>query len=155
MSIIQLKYQWIQESDYTKTRLDSPLLQQNVKKVIGCLRYLLHTRPDIAFSVGVDSRFMERPTVMHSKAVKQILRCLKGTIEKKTRPRRERSSSRYYIKRDLPMVLPRKSPNLPSIIAVRHRPLCNDSTRVWRARYNPRAGGAQRENFFNQAQNSL
>jgi hypothetical protein len=50
------------------------------RRVIGCLRYLLHTRPDLSYAVGVVSRFMERPTVMHFKAVKQILRYLKGTI---------------------------------------------------------------------------
>ena len=50
------------------------------RKMIGCLRYLLHSRPDLAYSVGVASRFMERPTVMHAKAVKQILRYLRGTI---------------------------------------------------------------------------
>jgi len=48
--------------------------------VIRCLRYLLHTRPDLAFSVGMASRFMERPTVMHQNAVKQILRYLQGTL---------------------------------------------------------------------------
>jgi len=53
----------------------------NYRRIIGCLRYLLHTRPDLAFSVGVASRFMEKPTVMHLKAVKQILRYLKGTID--------------------------------------------------------------------------
>jgi len=50
------------------------------RKMIGCLRYLLHSRPDLAYSVGVASRFMERPTVMHAKAIKQILRYLRGTI---------------------------------------------------------------------------
>ena len=50
------------------------------RRVIGCLRYLLHTRPYLSFAVGVASRFMEKPTVMHYKAVKQILRYLKGTI---------------------------------------------------------------------------
>jgi hypothetical protein len=50
------------------------------RKVIGCLRYLLHTRPDLSYSVGVASRFMEKPTIMHTKAVKQIMRYLKGTI---------------------------------------------------------------------------
>jgi hypothetical protein len=40
------------------------------RRIIGCLRYLLHTRPDLAFSVGMSSRFMERPTVMHLNAVK-------------------------------------------------------------------------------------
>lgn len=51
------------------------------RRIIGCLRYLIHTRPDLAFSVGVVSRYMEKPTVMHMKAVKQILRYLKGTID--------------------------------------------------------------------------
>ena len=50
------------------------------RRIVGCLRYLLHTRPDLAFSVGVASRYMEKPTVMHMKAVKQIMRYLKGTI---------------------------------------------------------------------------
>ena len=49
--------------------------------MVGCLRYLLHTRPDLAYSVGVASIFMEKPTVLHLKAVKQILRYLKGTTE--------------------------------------------------------------------------
>ena len=48
--------------------------------MIGCLRYLFHTRPDLAYSVGVASRFMEKPTVLHLKVVKQIFRYLKGTI---------------------------------------------------------------------------
>jgi len=50
------------------------------RKVIGCLRYLLHTRPDLSFSVGMASRFMEKPTLMHQRAVKQILRYLKGIV---------------------------------------------------------------------------
>jgi hypothetical protein len=51
------------------------------RKIIGCLRYLLHTRPDLSYSVGVASRFMEKPTVMRTKAVKQIMRYLHGTID--------------------------------------------------------------------------
>jgi hypothetical protein len=50
------------------------------RRIIGCLRYLLHTRPDLAFSVGMASRFMEKPTVMHQNVVKQILRYLHGTL---------------------------------------------------------------------------
>lgn len=51
------------------------------RRIIGSLRYLLHTRPDLSYAVGVASRFMERPTVMHFKAVKQILRYIKGTMD--------------------------------------------------------------------------
>jgi len=51
------------------------------RKMIGCLRYLLHTRPDLSYSVGLASRFMEKPTVIHAGAVKQIMRYLKGTTE--------------------------------------------------------------------------
>ena len=46
---------------------------------IGCLRYLMHTRPDMAFSVGILSKFMHSPRESHGKALKQVLRYLKGT----------------------------------------------------------------------------
>ena len=58
-----------------------PVDATEYRKMVGCLRYLLHTRPDLAFFVGMVSRFMKRPTVMHLKAIKQILRYLKGTVE--------------------------------------------------------------------------
>lgn len=51
------------------------------KSMVGGLRYLVHTRPDIAYAVGIVSRFMERPTVMHLNAVKRIIRYVKGTLE--------------------------------------------------------------------------
>ena len=44
------------------------------------MRYLCNTRPDLAFSVGIASRFMERPKVSHLAAVKRILRYVKGTL---------------------------------------------------------------------------
>lgn len=50
------------------------------KSMVGGLRYLVHTRPDIAYAVGVVSRYMERPTTMHQDAVKRILRYIKGTL---------------------------------------------------------------------------
>ena len=50
------------------------------RRIVGCLRYLLHTRLDLAFSVGIASRFMERPTVLHQNAIKQILRYVQGTL---------------------------------------------------------------------------
>ncbi|XP_042756658.2 retrovirus-related Pol polyprotein from transposon TNT 1-94 [Lactuca sativa] len=50
------------------------------RSIVGCLRYLTHTRPDITFAVGVVSRFMEKPTIKHLQAVKGILRYVKGTL---------------------------------------------------------------------------
>ncbi|WVZ89972.1 LOW QUALITY PROTEIN: hypothetical protein U9M48_036317 [Paspalum notatum var. saurae] len=45
------------------------------------LRYLVHTRPDLAFSVGYVSRFMRRPTTEHRRAVKRIIRYVAGTLD--------------------------------------------------------------------------
>jgi hypothetical protein len=50
------------------------------RSIIGSLRYLVNTRPDIAFAVGIVSRFMEDPRARHWAAVKQILRYLAGTV---------------------------------------------------------------------------
>ena len=50
------------------------------RSVIGSLRYLVNTRSDIAYSVGVMSTYMEAPTTSHLTAVKQILRYVKGTL---------------------------------------------------------------------------
>jgi hypothetical protein len=47
-----------------------PMDATEYRKMVGCLRYLLHTRPDLAYSVGMANRFMKRPTVMHLKAIK-------------------------------------------------------------------------------------
>lgn len=50
------------------------------RRRIGCLRYLLHTRPDLAFSVGLLSRYMHSPRESHGNALKQVLRYLRGTF---------------------------------------------------------------------------
>lgn len=49
------------------------------RSIIGELRYLVHTRPDIAYSVGVLSRYMEKPMMLHYNALKRVLRYVKGT----------------------------------------------------------------------------
>jgi hypothetical protein len=51
------------------------------RRIIGCLRYLLHTRHDLSFLVPMASKFMEKSTVMHTKAVKQILRYLQRIVD--------------------------------------------------------------------------
>nr|GEW95939.1 zinc finger, CCHC-type [Tanacetum cinerariifolium] len=50
------------------------------RSLIGCLRYLLHTRPDLSYSVGLLSRFMQEPREQHMKAIRQVLRYIKGTL---------------------------------------------------------------------------
>lgn len=50
------------------------------RSIVGSLRYLIHTRPDLAHPVGIVSRFMEAPTSEHLAAVKHILRYVKGTL---------------------------------------------------------------------------
>lgn len=58
----------------------NPVNATEYKSTVGGLRYLVHTRPDIAYAVGVVSRFMDRPTVLHQGAVKRILRYVQGTL---------------------------------------------------------------------------
>lgn len=48
--------------------------------IVGSLRYLVNSRPDLAYSVGYVSRFMEKPTTEHLAAVKRVLRYVGGTI---------------------------------------------------------------------------
>ncbi|GJY94605.1 uncharacterized mitochondrial protein-like protein [Tanacetum coccineum] len=49
------------------------------RKMVGCLSYLLHTRPDLTYSVSVVSRYMKSLRESHALAMKQILRYLKVT----------------------------------------------------------------------------
>lgn len=49
------------------------------RSLIGNLRYLTSTRPDLMLSVGIATRFMEDPSYTHWKALKRILRYIRGT----------------------------------------------------------------------------
>ncbi|XP_066324269.1 uncharacterized mitochondrial protein AtMg00810-like [Miscanthus floridulus] len=51
------------------------------QSIIGGLRYLTHTRPNIAFMVGYVSRFMEDLREDHWSAVKRLLRYVKGMLD--------------------------------------------------------------------------
>jgi hypothetical protein len=48
--------------------------------IIGCLRYLVQTRPDITFVIGYISHFMECPSTEHLNAVKCVLHYIVGMI---------------------------------------------------------------------------
>lgn len=52
---------------------------QSKDGIFGSLRYLTSTRPDIAFGVGLVSRYMKTPSQVHLQAAKRILRYIKGT----------------------------------------------------------------------------
>ena len=64
----------------TKTTEEQCIDATEYPRLIGCLRYLIHTRPDLAFSVGLLSRYMHEPKTSHGSALKQVLRYLKGTL---------------------------------------------------------------------------
>ena len=51
------------------------------RSMIGCLLYLIASRPDIAFSVGVCFRFQSNPKVSHLNAVKSIIKYVNGTCD--------------------------------------------------------------------------
>ena len=48
--------------------------------MVGNLRYLICTKPDLSLSVGIISRFMEEPIYSHWKALKRVLRYIQGTV---------------------------------------------------------------------------
>ena len=51
------------------------------KHIVGSLRYLCNSRPDIAYAVGIISRFMSEPRVSHLLTTKRVMRYIKGTLE--------------------------------------------------------------------------
>ncbi|KAD3641543.1 hypothetical protein E3N88_30767 [Mikania micrantha] len=53
--------------------------KEQYQRLVGKLIYLSHTRPDIAYVVGIVSQFMHQPQESHMEAVWRIIRYLKGT----------------------------------------------------------------------------
>ncbi|XP_039688058.1 secreted RxLR effector protein 161-like [Medicago truncatula] len=51
------------------------------KQIVGSLRYLCNSRLDIAYAVGIISRFMSEPRVSHLLAAKRVMRYIKGTLQ--------------------------------------------------------------------------
>ena len=51
------------------------------RSMIGCLLYLIASHPDIAFRVGVCSRFQSNPKISHLNAVKRIIKYVGGTCD--------------------------------------------------------------------------
>ncbi|XP_035838306.1 uncharacterized mitochondrial protein AtMg00810-like [Helianthus annuus] len=51
------------------------------RSLVGGLIYLAHSRPDIAHAVGVISRFMHKPSIIHLGAAKMVMRYVAGFID--------------------------------------------------------------------------
>lgn len=49
------------------------------RSMVGSLRYLCNTRPDVSYNVGLVSRYMQNSKTSHLNAVKRILRYIQGT----------------------------------------------------------------------------
>jgi hypothetical protein len=54
------------------------------RHLVGSLRYLANTRPNMTFSVGYVSWFMQRPTTEHQQAVKRIICYVVSTMTSTT-----------------------------------------------------------------------
>ncbi|GJV34843.1 zinc finger, CCHC-type containing protein [Tanacetum coccineum] len=72
----------LKQSTYARNDKGGVLVNPTLfRSIIEGLRYLTHTRPDIAYDVGIVSRFMEKPTIKHMQAVKRILRYIRGRVD--------------------------------------------------------------------------
>jgi hypothetical protein len=63
--------------DSTAEEVDATLY----RRIVGSLRCLIHTRPDLTYAVSYVSRFLERPTEEHLQAVKKIIRYIIRTLQ--------------------------------------------------------------------------
>ena len=76
LSYVKLSKQDCPQSDEEKAEMD----KLPYASAVGSLMYaMIATRPDIAFAVGVVSRYMSNPGKKHWEAVKGIMRYLKAT----------------------------------------------------------------------------
>ena len=51
------------------------------RNMVGCLMYLTTTRPNIVFAVSILSHFMHCASEVHLRAVKRVIRYIKGIID--------------------------------------------------------------------------
>ncbi|XP_074343084.1 secreted RxLR effector protein 161-like [Apium graveolens] len=75
------KYPMDPKEQLTKDEGGKTVDTTQYKIMVGGLRYLVHTRPDISYVVGIISRYMERPTVLHQNAGGNNILTLAGNID--------------------------------------------------------------------------
>lgn len=77
----------------TKEEVGDAVNSTQFKQLVGSLRYLTATRPDLMFSVNLVSRYMEEPREQHLLVVKRILRYVQGTVTMGIRYKRDGDSN--------------------------------------------------------------
>ena len=71
-------------SSSTKLNVDSSRVEVSpslYRSIIGSLLYLMASRLDIAFSVGVCARYQAAPKESHLATMKRIIRYVNGTLD--------------------------------------------------------------------------
>ena len=63
----------------TKATSGEDVNQTEFKQLVGSMRYLTTTRPDLIYFVNLVSRYMEHPNEHHLHDVKRIPRYVRGT----------------------------------------------------------------------------
>jgi hypothetical protein len=88
-------------------------------KLVGTLRYLVHTRPDLVYAIGYLNRFIQRPTAEHMAALKRVPHYVAGTINNGCFYKRSSGGARLigYSNNDY----------------IRAPPTCSSLAPVWRA----------------------
>ncbi|XP_042003672.1 uncharacterized mitochondrial protein AtMg00810-like [Salvia splendens] len=71
----------VQNHGLQMTKEAKPADRGSYQRLVGKLIYLSHTRPDIAYAVGVVSQFMHAPQEEHWETTIRIVRYLKGTVD--------------------------------------------------------------------------
>jgi hypothetical protein len=64
----------------SKNDKTGPVYKTKYRSIVGSLIYVVNTRLDFAYAVGIVSRYIEEPRSSHWAEVKQILRYLAGTV---------------------------------------------------------------------------
>ena len=93
----------------------------NYRSIVGMLMYLsTNTRPDISFAVSQLARFSSQPKEVHAKAVKHLLRYLKGTINEGTtvKPTNERKYQ-LHVDADFAGLFGKEDPRDPNSVRSR------------------------------------
>ncbi|XP_028100331.1 uncharacterized protein LOC114299723 isoform X1 [Camellia sinensis] len=68
----------IETNHHLCSGIGEPVEKERYQRLVGRLIYLSHTRPNIAYAVGIVSQFMHDPRATHLDAVYRILRYLKS-----------------------------------------------------------------------------